>query len=282
MAVHIVTDSTSSLPVELAAQHAITVVPLYVRFGQQIYRAGIEIGTDEFFQRIATDPILPSTSQPSPGDFQAVYERLTASGDSVVSIHVSDVLSGTLASARTAKETLRDRSIHLINSEMASVPLGLLAIEAARLAKAGADAAAIVRHIEDAMPRCKVVFVLSTLEFLKRGGRIGGAQAFLGSLLNVKPVLHVEHGRVEPVARVRSFAKAYETIDSYVREHAPKGVLHGAILHANAEEHRQRVEEMVRSSCMPSGNLYPNIAIDPVVGVYTGPGAFGFAFMAKL
>lgn len=161
------------------------------------------------------------------------------------------------------------------------MPLGLIAVEAAKAARAGADAPTIVRLVEGLKPRTKVAFVVATLEYLRRGGRIGGAQAFLGGLLSVKPVLHIHGGRVDPVTRVRTFAKAHEAIGAYVREHAPRGVDHGAIIHARAEEQRAALAALVQARYAPTGDTYADITIDPVVGTYTGPGAFGFAFVAR-
>ena len=171
--------------------------------------------------------------------------------------------------------------MHLAADNLPPIGIGLLALEAARAAHQGASVEEIVAQVNDQATRTYLAFVVPTLEYLRRGGRIGGAQAFLGSLLNVKPILHVDDGRVEPVTRVRSFGKARRALMSYMQGHAPNGVTSAAVLHVDAEEMRAALEAEVRSEYQPTADLLPNIEMGPVIATHTGRGAFGLSFIAN-
>ena len=190
MAVKIVTDSTCDLPPELAERLGITVVPCYVMMDDVSYKDGVDIQADEFYVRLTSSPRLPTTAQPSMADFLSIYQALSAPGDSILSIHVSSKLSGTVNSAEQAKAELGDSAdITIVDSGLASIPLGLNVITAARLASEGKSLDEIAGELARDLSRTNCFFLLDTLELLQKGGRIGKAQAFLGSILNVKPIL---------------------------------------------------------------------------------------------
>ncbi len=280
MPVRIVTDSTASLPAEVQREHDITVIPLHVLFGDTDYLEDQDLSAKEFYRQLETRSEHPTTSQPTPAAFLQAYRSLEGD-DPIVSVHISEALSGTLASARQAAQQLPDQEIHVVDSRTVSMSLGLLALEAARVAQTGADAASVIARIEDMAGRSHLAFVVPTLEYLRRGGRIGGAQAFLGSLLNVKPVLHVSDGRVEPLTRARSLAKAYRAVLSHVREVAPGGVEHVALLHADSEANRALLEAEVLDHVSPSGEVFRDVMMGPVIGVHVGRGGVGFVFTVQ-
>ncbi len=281
MAVKVVIDSTAYMPPELTAEHGIGVVPLHVHFGTDEFTDGVDMTPAEFHHMLENRPEHPATSQPSPAAFVDAYRKAAADGSSIVSIHLAAELSGTLESARVAIEQLPDADVHVAADNLPPIGIGLLALEAARAADQGASADDVVQQVNDQANRTYVVFVVPTLEYLRRGGRIGGAQAFLGSLLNVKPVLHVEDGRVEPVTRVRSFGKARRALMNYMRERTPNGVTSAAVLHVQAEDMRAALEAEVRSEYQPTADLLPNIEMGPVIATHTGGGAFGLSFIAN-
>ena len=281
MPVRIVTDSTGSLPAEVVEAHGIAVVPLHVRFGATDYTEGEDLSAEEFYRLLETLPDHPATSQPNPAEFGAVYDRVASDGDPIVSIHISSKLSKTVESARQAAAARPDLRIETVDSGSVSMALGLQVVEAAKAAAGGAGPEEIVELVAQLGPRSHCAFVVPTLEYLRRGGRIGGAAAFLGSLLKLKPVLHVEDGQVEPVTRVRSFSKAHVALQEYVRERAPNGVHSAAILHTAAEDHRQRIETDLLGEFPPAEELFPDVIIGPVIGAHTGGGAFAIAFIAN-
>lgn len=266
---------------ELAAEHAITIMPIPVRFGTTEYQEGVDLTPEEFFDLLETSPEHPATSSPNPEQFKQAYKRLSADGGAIVSMHILAEQSGTVTSARRAATELGNPEIHVLELPTAAMGLGLLALEAAQAAESGADAGTIKGLTQELLPRTFVIFLLPTLEYLHRGGRIGGAQAFLGSLLKVKPVVAVKDGLAAPVTRVRSLSKAHTAMARYVREHAPNGLQCAAVLHGDAEEHRRRLEDLVLGEFPPSARMYPDIPIGPVVGSHTGRGSFGLAFIAN-
>lgn len=281
MQVRVVTDSTSCLPTELANQHNIGVVPLHVTFGTDEYTDGIDISPAEFHHMLETRADHPITSQPTPAAFADLYGRIGRDGSSIVSIHLCADLSGTIASARMAMEQHSNLDIHLTTDGAPPVGIGLLALEAARAASGGAAANDVVHLVNEQASRTHVAFMVPTLEYLRRGGRIGGAQAFLGSILSFKPILHFENRQVEPVTRVRSIAKSRKALMTYLREHAPNGVQSVSVLHAQAEDFRAELEADVRAEFKPTGDFLPNIELGPVLATHSGRGALGLAFIAN-
>ncbi len=275
------TDSTSDIPTDLATELGIGIIPLKVIFGNETFIDRTELTASAFYARLNRSSVLPTTSQPSIGDFVQFFNRQAERADEILSIHISSALSGTLDSARAARLAIgRQTPIELLDSRSISMGLGLLAIKAARLTAAGMSLPEIIRRIQELIPRINVLFVLDTLEFLHRGGRIGGAQRFLGSLLNIKPILEVKDGRVEAVEQARTKARAMARLLELVEARTPPGkTLYGSVIHAAAPEEALELKGKLeqRLSCQ-------DVCIteaSPVIGVHTGPGALGVAFYAE-
>jgi DegV family protein with EDD domain len=273
MAVRIVTDSTADLAPAIAAQLGVAVVPLTVFFGQEAFLDGVEMGHDEFFRRLTTSKELPHTSQPSVGDFLAAYQPLVEAGDEVVSIHISDKLSGTLNSARVAVKELPDGArVRLVDTQMASLGLALVVRAAAQSAAAGASLDEVVAVAERASAETELYFVLDTLEYLAKGGRIGKAQALVGGLLGVKPVLKLVDGEVHPHEKVRTRAKALARMLDIAREGAPYTEI--ALIHeargADVDAFAAALQEMTPAPLLTG-------IIGAVIGTYAGPNVIGVA-----
>ena len=276
--VAVVTDSTSYLPGEMLARHGILVVPLYIVFGGDRTVPEVEI-TDypAFFEELRTAEILPTTSQPSVGDFVSAYEPLLAHGRDVVSLHISGALSGTPEAARQAAEALeRDgkggERVRVVDSETAAGGLGLLALVASEAAEKGADTDEIERQIAEARGDLKMWFALDTLEFLKRGGRIGAASAWIGSTLRVKPILTLE-GEMKPVERVRTSSRMLDRLVEYARQRQESGANGWAAQHINAQDQCDQLVER----CSEIFGRPPIMVseIGPVISAHTGPGLLG-------
>src|SRR5579884_740575 len=215
--VRIVTDSTCDLPRSICEQLGIVVVPLNVHFGETIYRDGVDITSDQFFEMLATSPELPKTSQPATALFEETYNRLAAEGSAIVSIHLSAKLSGTFQAASMARDAIRNRClIEVVDSRSASLGLGLIVMAAAEMAQVGASQRDIISYVRRLVPNVHVVCVVETLEYLQRGGRIGRARAFLGTLLNIRPIIKLEDGEVQPVEKVRTRSKAIDWLVEFV------------------------------------------------------------------
>jgi len=273
--VAIVTDSASDLDPVRAAGLGITVVPLVVSFGDEHFKAGVDITTEQFWARMtAPEAPFPKTAASSPGDFQAAYERLFADGaDAIVSIHVASTLSGTLKSAEVARGLLPDREIRIVDSMSASMGEGLLAELGVEMAKAGASAEAISEALTKRRDDIGVFLALDTLEYLKRGGRISGTQAAIGTLLSVKPIIKIAGGMVETVDRVRTKSKARERVIELLctRPIERLSVLHTT--NAGVEAFLPELEARVPGGIDPS-----TVSVDligPSVGPHLGPGCVG-------
>ena len=273
MSVRIVTDSAGDLPSEAAEQLDITVVPVTVFFGEEAYLDGVEMDAETFFQRLPASPQLPRTSQPSVAQFVDAYTTLVDEGHDILSVHVSGKLSGTLNSARLAREEFGEGNIEVLDAEAASLGVGLIALEAARKAQAGASLDEVTAAAQDAVRSMRVFFVLDTLEYLVKGGRIGKAQGLVGGLLNVKPILHITDGEVHPFQRVRSRAKALRRIRELVREGGPYAEI--GVLYATDPDEAAALASDV-------ADLAPGMPvvvgrIGPGIGAHAGPGAVGVA-----
>jgi DegV family protein with EDD domain len=273
--VAIVTDSASDLDPARAAGLGITVVPLEVSFGDEHFKAGVDITTEQFWARMtAPEAPFPKTAASSPGDFQAAYERLFAEGaDAIVSIHVASTLSGTLKSAAVARQLLADRDIQIVDSTSASMGEGLLAEVALDLAARGVSATEIARILTDRAADLNVFVALDTLEYLKRGGRISGAQAAIGTLLSVKPIITIKDGTVETADRVRTRSKARERVIELL---TARPVERLAILWTPPSEPETFRDEVIAR--MPGGIDPATVTIQvvgPSVGPHLGPGCLG-------
>jgi DegV family protein with EDD domain len=282
--VAIVTDSTAYLPAELIERHGVHVVPLYVVFDGDRPVPEVDITNyDEFFEELRRAERLPTTSQPSVGDFTSAYEPLLADGREVVSIHISGGLSGTPEAARQAKEALvRDGKggdqVEVIDSTTAAGGLGFMVLAAAKAAAEGADAKQVAAAVAEARAELKMWFAIDTLEFLKRGGRIGAASAWIGSTLKVKPILTVEN-EMTPVERVRTSARAFERMLDYARQRADSGAGAWSAQHINAPE---QCAALVERGTEVFGHA-PTIVseIGPVLAAHTGPGLLGIGALPQ-
>ena len=276
--VAIVTDSTANVPPEMAAQRDLTVVPLYVVFGPERTERESDI-TDygAFFEELRSADSLPSTSQPSVGDFISAFEPLLADGLDVVSIHISAGLSGTYDSARQAAEQLeRDgkggERVHAVDSETVAGALGLVVLAASAAAHAGASADEVVSRAAAARANLKMWFAVDTLEFFKRGGRIGAASAWIGSTLRIKPILTVER-ELTPVERVRTSTRAFERMVDYARQRHESGADAWVVQHIAAEDEAARLAERCRE-LFGSEPVFVS-EIGPVLATHAGPGLLG-------
>jgi len=274
--IKIVTDSTCDLPPEVFRQYDITVMPMRIHFGTETFLDGVNITRDEFYQRLRTAPQLPTTSQPSAGEFCEAFRPLVEAGHEVVGIYISSELSGTCASAHAACELLPDASITVIDPRTTSAGLGWTVWEAARMAEAGADVATIQARLEEMANKMRVYFVVDTLEYLQKGGRIGGAKALLGTMLKIKPLLMLHKGRVESLEQVRTRHKALaRMIELMAQEMSGYSEVRAAVLHAQVEDEARAVAERVQAA-MPCTESFI-CEIGPTLGTHTGPGVIGLA-----
>jgi fatty acid kinase fatty acid binding subunit len=276
--VAVVSDTTAYLPPEVAEANDIRVVSLYVNFGAERTEREADITDyDAFYDELRSAEQLPTTSQPSVGDFVAVYEPLLAEGRDVVSVHIAGGLSGTPDAARQAKEQLeRDRKggerVHVIDSSTAAGGLGLMALAAARRAASGADADAVVEAATGARGDLKMWFSIDTLEFLRRGGRIGAASAWIGSTLKIKPILSVEN-EITPVERVRTSKRAFERMVDYAKQRQSSDANGWVVQHIQAPEQAAELAERCREVFGREPVFLSELG--PVLGAHTGPGLLG-------
>jgi DegV family protein with EDD domain len=269
--VAIVSDSTADLPPALAAARSITLVPLTLNFDGQALLDGVDITPGEFYRRLPGVTSHPTTSQPSPGQFAEVYSALLANHDAIVSIHISEKLSGTFESAQQGADMTDATRVHVIDSQVVSMSLGLVALAASTLAAKSADAEAIVDKVESMRGEVQTYFSVATLEFLRRGGRIGRASALLGSVLQVKPVLCIRDGLVTPLERVRTFERALSRVVELARAvDRGKGIC-AIVGHAGAEADAERVAKELE----PIAETLMIQPLGPVVGAHAGPGVVG-------
>jgi DegV family protein with EDD domain len=274
-----VTDSAADLTPAAADAAGIAVVPLAVSFGKEQFRAGADLTTEEFWQRMtAPQAPFPKTAAASAGDFQTVFERCLAGGaDSIVCVDVAGTLSGTIKAAMIARDELADREIHVVDSGSASMGTGLLALIGAEMAAGGASASSIVAALEDRKTDLNVYFALDTVEYLKRGGRISGTQAAIGTLLSVKPIITIKDGLVETVDKVRTRSKARGRAVELLTDRPVERMV---VLHTMAEDvdaFRQELLDRVSGPLDPSSvDVYP---IGSAVGSHLGPGGIGAAVL---
>jgi DegV family protein with EDD domain len=275
--IHLVTDSTSDISPSDAESLGVHVVPLIVRFGDEQYRDGVDIDADQFYAKLASTDVHPTTSQPSPDVFSTLYRTLLSNPqDQVVGLHISTKLSGTLQSATLAAKDFDPGRIHLVDTESVSGGLQLLVRAALEDIQAGDTAAAVAEKATRRRSKVTILVLLDTLTYLHRGGRIGRAQAFVGSLLNVKPLIAVRDGEVVPLARPRSRSKGIEMIVEQVRACAPLRGL--AEFHAAAAESMADLEGRLGAAVSNVTAVLGRIG--PVVGAYSGPGGLGVACLS--
>ena len=275
MPVKIVTDSGADLPDQLTKELGITVVPLYIRFGEEVYRDRVSISADEFYERLTHDPVHPSTTQPGPQDFLEAYQKLSADADGIVSIHISGKLSGTCNSALMAKDMLEGECpVEVVDSETLTMSLGLIVIAAAEMAKAGESMDKIVEWVKQAIPKTYLFFLLDTLEYLKKGGRIGKAKALLGSILSVKPMLTMKDGELVPAGQARTRVKGMDKLFDFVENAG--NIQDLAVVYNTTPDEAQALAERLGS--VFAKEKIRMARVGPGLGAHGGPGAILVAF----
>ncbi len=278
MTVKIVTDSAADLPPTLAEELGITVVPVYLRFGDEVYRDRVDISEDEFYRRLLHDPIHPSTTQPSPQDFATVYDKLSRDADGIISIHISSKLSGTYNSAVQGKKMVRNQCpIEIVDSQTLTIALGLIVIQASKMAKSGMSLQQIVDEVGKIIPNVHLLILFDTLKYLAKGGRIGKAKALLGSVLNIKPLLTVRHGELVPSGQVRTRSKGMGRLLDFVNNATEIQDL--AILYSTTPDEAKSLVER-------TSNIFPKeqtilARLGPGLGVHGGPGILAIALRGK-
>jgi DegV family protein with EDD domain len=272
LAVRIVTDSTSDLPAELSRELSVPVVPLSVIFGDEVYREGVDISHELFYEKLVKSRAAPTTSAPSVGDFLQVYEPLLKETDEILSVHLSSKLSATYNNACQAARQLSDQGarIEVVDSQTVSFGMTFLVAAAARAAMNGAGLDEIRKIVDGMIGRVRTYVALDTLEYLRRGGRIGRARAFLGAVLRVKPLLAIRDGEVHPEERVRTKSLAMERLFQIVTSYRVQEVAVGYSTNAqDAEDLRKRLAE-----ALPGATTHVQ-RLGPVLGVHGGPGVIG-------
>ena len=281
--VAIVTDSTAYLPDDLLKLYSITVTPQILIWGNETFQDGVDIQPNEFYRKLETSKTMPTTSQVAIVTMKAAFENLLASGYDVLGIFISAKLSGTMQSALQAKEMLPKAGPHLavLDSNSTSMAMGFHVLTVARAAQDGANLADCQKLAEESQKHTGVYFVVDTLEYLRRGGRIGGAQAMLGSALNLKPLLELRDGRIESIEKVRTKGKAINRMIELVIERADgRKPVRLATLHANTEAEAKSALEAAAARLNPVEQILASVS--PVIGSHAGPGTVGLAYMAGM
>ena len=274
--VHLVCDSTADLDPAFRAAHTVRVVPLKVIFGDQTFSDGVDMSAEQFYARLAAPGPFPRTSQPTPAEFEDVFRELGADGSAIVCTTISADLSGTYASATQARAALPELDIRVIDTRSVAVGHYAAVLEAVRVIEAGGDAGKVEAAVTTVRSTEKVLFTVETLDYLRRGGRIGGARALLGSMLDIKPILEIRDGVIEPVGRVRTYPRAIDrVVEECQRAAAAWGGAEVVIAHAD----RPRVAAELVERMRPLVSSEPSLTVvGPVVGCHSGPGAIGVGF----
>ncbi len=276
----IVTDSTAYIPPELTKKYGIHVAPQVLIWEEKTYRDGVDIQPSEFYSRLKTAKAMPSTSQVSPATMQEIFQGIVDNGLSVLGIFISSKLSGTLQSAIQAKDLMGSagEKVYLVDSQATAMALGFQVLAAARAMESGANLQECTALVEKSRERTGVYFAVDTLEFLHRGGRIGGAQRFIGSALNLKPILALKEGKVEGMDRIRTKSKAHDRVLELVTEKVKgKPNIRLATLHADAADDAKKLLDRANVELSPVESLFTEVS--PVVGTHAGPGTVGLAYM---
>lgn len=273
--IRIVTDSTAFLPQEILDKYKIEVVPLYVNFPDEVIIDG-SINNKVFFEKLKKASKLPFTSQPAPGDFVQVYKKIIDNGDEIISIHISSSLSGTVESATAAKKMLASDRISVVDSYFTSAGLAMQVIAAAKAVQEGKTRDEITAMLEKLRNKIRILFVPATLEYLRKGGRIGGAQALLGTILQIKPILMIKDGKVDVFEKVRTMKKALGRI---VEELPGKGKVNVTILQAESGETPLILQKLIKERLPES--VIEIFELSPVISTHAGPGVVGIAFLEE-
>jgi len=273
----VVTDSTAYIPEEALGNLHIPVIPLWLIWGDERLRDGVDIDPPTFYRRLREAKIFPTTSQPSAGEFVDFFRQAGAGADAIVGVFISSKLSGTIPSAQAAQAQLPDLPIRIVDSLSTSMGLGFIALAAARAAAAGKSLDEVVAAAEGVRDRVHVLFAVDTLEYLYRGGRIGGAKRLLGTALSIKPLLHLEDGHVEALAQVRTKRKAIARMLAVAEERlAGKRMAEAAVIDVDSPDEGDALAERVKGRFGIS-TVYRS-TVSPVIGVHGGPGTVGIAF----
>lgn len=277
----VVTDSTAYIPASALKGLNIPVIPLWLLWDDDRYRDGVDIDHETFYRRLKGSKSLPTTSQPSAGEFEAFFRQAAPEGQSIVSVLISSKLSGTVASAQAAQIHMPSSDIRVVDSLSVSMGQGFIAVAAAQAATAGASADEVVAVAEAMRDRIHLMFGVDTLEFLHRRGRIGGAKRLLGTALNIKPILYFVDGQIEPLSQARTKRKALDQMVTIAEQRlAGKPMAEAAIVDVDSPEEGDRVAEQIRQHF--GLDIVHRSSVSPVVGATSGPGAIGFAFYGAL
>lgn len=276
--VALITDSTGNLPDHFIREYSITVVPQVLIWGEETFEDGVDIQPSEFYERLKIAKQMPSTSQVTPKSFLKAYQEHLEKGEQILCVLISEKLSGTIASAVQAKQSYENSPIEIVDSKTTSLAMGFVVLKTAEAIKQGANLKEAKEIAEQASNHVGVVFAVDTLEFLHRGGRIGSGSRFLGTALNIKPILEVRDGQVEAVERVRTRAKSLARLVE-LAEHGINGTqpVRLAVLHADAHDEAVQLLEQATAR-IPSSQAFLS-EVSPVIGTHAGPGTVGLAWM---
>ena len=281
--VALVTDSTTYMPADLVKKYNISVAPQVLIWGDETYKDGVDINAHEFFSRLKTAKVMPTTSQVSVVSFQEIFQDLVSKDFEVLALLISSKLSGTVQSAVQARDLMDSakEKIHVVDSQSVAMALGFQVLAVARALEQGASLKDAITLAEKSLQYTGVFFAVDTLEFLHRGGRIGGAQRFIGTMLNMKPILAIQDGRVEGIERIRTKAKAHDRVlELTIEKVAGRTPVHLATLHANAAEDARALLTRAEQALHPVESIFTEVS--PTVGTHAGPGTVGLAFMAGM
>jgi DegV family protein with EDD domain len=275
--VKIVTDTLSSIPLQVAEEHGIPMLPQIIIFGEESYRDDTEMDTDTFLERLRASPILPKTAAPPPALYTPIFEQLVSEGHTVICLHPSTELSGTVRSATVAAQDFPAADIRIVDTRTVGSLLAEMVFLADQWAREGVDADTIVARVHDLMARQRIYFVVDTLEYLHKGGRIGGAKALVGGMLQVKPILTLRDGRVEPLEQQRTKRRALARLRELVLDECPRSAdAHLCVMHADAEAEAQSLADEFAAALGLS--QVPVYLVPPAIVVHGGPGVLAAAF----
>ncbi len=273
----VVTDSVACLPPDLVKKYQIYVAPVQVTWDGVTYRDGIDISAEEFYKRLRTSKTLPTTSSAVQGEFIQIYENLKDKVDGIVTVVISGALGAALNAANNARDIVKGVPVEIVDTRSALMGQGFVVLQAARAAAAGGTLEEVAKAAQITVPKINVIWAMDTLEYLKRSGRISLPQAILAKWLNVKPLLEITGGKVEPLAKTRSKEKAIDKMLEVLKQRAHSGEnLHLALIHGNVPEEAEKLEQTVSAQFNYFELLKTEIT--PVIGTYVGPGALGLAF----
>ena len=273
----VITDSSAYIPVDASEGLNIEVIPLWLIWGDECFRDGVDIFPSKFYKRLEKSKTSPSTSQPSSKEFELLFQELAMRTDAIVNVLVSSKISGTIVSAQAAIPKIPEARIGIVDSLSSSMGLGFAVLAAARAAAAGNSFEDVVKAAEVMREKVHLLFVVDTLEYLHRGGRISGGKRLLGTVLNIKPILHFEEGEIRPLSQARTKKKALDLMLDIASERLDgKNMAEAAIVEINTPEEAEEVELQVRSR-FGTSRVY-RAEVSPVVGTHVGPGAVGLAF----